>query len=323
MQAKDGRTRRLPGVGWPRAAAVCIAVGACLFGTAASASASKLWVDPSGTLRFSAGVGEVNQVDATDLGMGGATVVTDPGSTVHVGVGCVALTAHQGRCPLPASQNQNVRIDLADLDDSVHAFKLSTGSIRISGGAGNDAIEDLPQSGAAVSGGVGADTITVHPNFGGRVDVHGDAGNDSITAISAAGIVEGGADRDAITLTNFVDPFSGPGSAAYGGLGNDTILANGATSASLVDGGDGGDRISTDGFAIVARMDGGDGKDRITSTNVTGGGMPFLYPAQINGGADPDVIDGGGDGDTINCGLGVDHYAVYAGDAVTGCEIPI
>jgi Ca2+-binding RTX toxin-like protein len=323
MNAKDGWTRRVSGAGWPRAVAVCVAAGACLLGTAASASASKLWVDPSGTLRFSAAQGEINHVDATDLGTGGFTVITDPGSTVHVGVGCTAVTSHQGRCPLPASQNQNVTIDLADQDDSVHAFKLSSGSIRISGGTGNDTIEDLPQSGANVSGGTGADTITVHPNFGGRVDVHGDAGNDSITALSAAGVVDGGADRDTITLTNFVDPFSGPGSAAYGGLGNDTILANGATSASLVDGGDGGDRITTDGFATVSKMVGGAGKDRITSTNVTGGGMPFLYPAEIDCGADPDIIDGGGDGDTIDCGLGVDHYAVYAGDVVTGCEIPI
>jgi Ca2+-binding RTX toxin-like protein len=323
MKAKDGLTRRLPGIGWSRAVAMCVAVGACLFGTAASASASKLWVDPTGTLRFSAGAGEINHVDATDLGTGGFTVVTDTGSTVHVGVGCTAVTSHQGRCPLPASQNQNVAIDLADQDDFVHAFKLSSGSIRISGATGNDTIEDLPQSGANVSGGAGDDTITAHPNFGGRVDVHGDAGNDSITALGATGVVDGGADRDTITLTNFIDPFSGPGSAAYGGLGSDTILANGATSASLIDGGDGSDRVTTDGFATVATLDGGAGKDRITTTNVTGGGMPFLYPAQINGGDDPDVIDGGGDGDTIDCGLGVDHYAVYAGDVVTGCEIPI
>ena len=322
MQAKDGWTRHFPGIGWPRMAAVCVAAGACLFGTVASASASKLWVDPSGALRFSAGAGEINHVDATDLGMGGATVVTDPGARRCTSA-YVASTAHQGRCPLPASQNQDVRIDLADLDDSVHAFKLNADSIRISGAAGNDTIEDLPQSRGRRERWRGRRHDHRPPELRRARRRSRRRRQRFDHRLGAVGTVDGGADRDTITLTNFVDPFSGPGSAAYGGLGNDTILADGGTSASLVDGGDGGDRITTDAFAIVAEMNGGAGKDRITTTNVTGGGMPVLYPVHINGGADPDRIDGGGDGDTIDCGLGVDHYAVYAGDVVTGCEIPI
>ena len=34
------------------------------------------------------------------------------------------------------------------------------------------------------------------------------------------------------------------------------------------------------------------------------------------------AVDGGGSGDSLDCGPDVDHYKVYLGDTVTGCEIP-
>jgi hypothetical protein len=33
-------------------------------------------------------------------------------------------------------------------------------------------------------------------------------------------------------------------------------------------------------------------------------------------------VDGGGSADSLDCGPDVDHYKVYLGDTVTGCEIP-
>ncbi len=314
-------TRRLPGGRRRRATAVCVVAGACLLGAVSTASASKLYVDPSGTLRFVAGAGEVNRLDATDVGTGGVTVVTDPGSLIHPGPGCASVTPHQASCPLPASGDQNVRIDLADRNDAAHAFKLGGGSITINGGGGDDTIADLPQYGAVVSGGNGDDTISVHPNFGGSMDVHGDAGNDTITAISASGVVSGDANNDVITLSTVVNPPSGAPSAAYGGTGSDRIVANGGTAVGLLDGGDGNDRLSTDEFAIAATLDGGAGRDLITTENVTAGG-PFPYAAEILGGSGPDTIDGGGGADSLDCGPDIDHYKVYLGDTVTGCEIP-
>ena len=277
---------------------------------AASASASTLAVDGSGTLRFTAGRGEVNNVDLNDLN-GLQTVVTDPGSNLTVGAGCVQMTPHQGACPLPANNNQAVAIDLADGDDFAHAFKLSIGHIAINGGTGDDTIEDLPQFGADVTGGSGDDTITVHPNFGGSVDVAGDAGDDTITAQSASGVVRGDAGADQITLATFVEPPAGF-SAAYGGAGADTISASGPTDMSLIDGGLGDDAIGTAAFSEVAEIRGGSGADEIAAVDGT---------SLILGGLGPDVIDGGGDGDTINCGLGLDHYAQHAGDTVSGCEL--
>ena len=145
----------------------------------------------------------------------------------------------------------------------------------------------------------------MHPNYGGSADVHGDEGNDTITAISASGVVSGDGNNDVITLSTMVNPPSGPASAAYGGAGNDRIVANRGTSVGLLDGGDGNDRISTDEFATAATLDGGAGKDLITTKNLTGGG-PFPYAAQILGGAGPDTIDGGGAGDTLDCGPDVE-----------------
>jgi Ca2+-binding RTX toxin-like protein len=279
---------------------------------AASASASTLAVTPDGTLRFTAGRGEVNHVELSDP-LAVQTVVTDSGSTITVGNGCVQVTPHQGACPMPASFDQDVAITLADGDDFAHAFKLTTGHVAIDGGPGADTIEDLPQFGADVTGGAGNDTITVHPNFGGSVDVHGDAGNDTITAQSASGVVRGDAGADQITLATFVEP-PGGFSAAYGGAGDDTISATGPTDMSLIDGGFGDDAISTATFSQVAEIRGGSGGDEIAAVDGT---------SQILGGLGADVIDGGGDGDTINCGLGQDQYAQHAGDTVAGCEIAL
>jgi hypothetical protein len=279
---------------------------------AGPASASTLAVDGSGTLRFTAARGEVNHVDLADLN-GLQTTVTDTGSNIVVGAGCVQVTPHQGACPLPASNDQAVAITLGDGDDFAHAFKLTTGHIAIDGGPGADTIEDLPQFGADVTGGSGDDTITVHPNFGGSVAVDGDAGDDTITAQSASGVVRGDAGADQITLATFVEPPAGF-SAAYGGAGDDAISASGPTDMSLIDGGFGDDAISTATFSEVAEIRGGSGADEIAAVDGT---------SQILGGLGADVIDGGGDGDTINCGLGLDHYAQHAADTVASCELAL
>jgi Ca2+-binding RTX toxin-like protein len=277
-------------------------------GLAAGASASTLAVDRGGTLHFDAGRGEANNVDLRDGG--GLTTVTDSGSTIHAGNGCTQVSAHEATCPLPPNfGDQDVVMTLADRNDVARASKLTFGHIAIDGGSGNDTIGDFPQSGADVDGGLGDDTITVRPNFGGSVDVHGDLGRDSITATAASGTVDGGAGDDDITLTNFVNPAV---SAAYGGLGDDTITADQATDMGLIDGGLGDDRISTGPLAVVARLTGGFGDDRIVSANGT---------STISGGFGRDFIDGGDQGDTIDCGAGIDRFVQYAGDTVSNCEI--
>jgi hypothetical protein len=275
---------------------------------AASASASTLAVDGAGTLHFDAAKGENNNVDLRDGG--GQTTVTDSGSVIHAGNGCTQVTPHQASCPLPGGfGDQNVVMTLADRNDVARASKFLFGRIAVDGGAGNDTIGDFPQSGADVDGGLGDDTITVRPNFGGSVDVHGGLGRDSITATAASGTVDGDLGDDDITLTNFVNPAV---SAAYGGLGNDTITADQGTDMGLIDGGLGDDRISTGPLAVVAQIAGGLGDDRSVSQHGT---------STISGGFGRDFIDGGDEGDTIDCGVGVDRFVKYAGDTVSNCEI--
>ncbi len=274
---------------------------------AGSASASTLAVT-GGVLHFDAARGEANNVTLRDGA--GQTTVTDSGSIIHAGPGCTEVTPHEASCPLPGGfVDQDVVMNLGDRNDVASAFKLSFGHIAIDGGAGNDTISDSPQSGANVDGGLGDDTITVHPNFGGAVDVHGGLGRDSITAIAASGTVDGGLGDDDIALTNFVNPSV---SAAYGGLGDDTITAEQGTNMGLIDGGIGDDRISAGPLALVAQLTGGVGDDRIVSQNGT---------STISGGVGRDFIDGHDEGDTIDCGSGIDRYVQYAGDTVSNCEI--
>ena len=230
------------------------------------ASASTLAVAPGGTLHFSAAPGKASHVGLDDLGSPAQTVVTDTGSTITVGAGCVQVTAHQATCPVPPNVVQNVAIDLADGNDFAHASRLNQGSIAINGGPGADTIEGPQESGAAVSGGPGDDKITVHPNFGGRVDGNGGPGDDSITAISAAGVVDGGAGADDVALNGLVEVVPGT-SAAYGGVGADTITASAPTDMGLIDGGVGADTISTGTFARVDQIVGGAGADTITEVD--------------------------------------------------------
>jgi len=62
------------------------------------ASASTLAVDAGGTLRFHAAWGEVNNVNASDIGSPNTMVVTDSGSTIHASNGCVQVSAHEAQC---------------------------------------------------------------------------------------------------------------------------------------------------------------------------------------------------------------------------------
>jgi hypothetical protein len=156
-----------------------------LLAVAGSASASTLAVDRGGTLRFTAAKGEVNRVDLTDSG-GLQTVVTDGGSIVTVGNGCVQVSPHQGACPLPGL-TQEVAIDLADGNDFAHAFKFTLGHIAISGGFGADTISTATFSEVAeIRGASGADTITA-------VD-----GTSLITGGLGADVIDGGGDGDTI-----------------------------------------------------------------------------------------------------------------------------
>jgi hypothetical protein len=300
-----------------RGAALGLLTGLAALTPGTPAQASTLAVDASGTLRFTAARGEVNQVAATDVPVRGVMVVTDPGSVIGVGAGCSAVTEHEAWCPYEPLRDQPLAIDLRDGDDSATAFKVAFGAIQIAGGAGDDTIGDAPQSEAVVDGGPGADTVDVHPNFGGRVDARGGGGEDHITATGATGSVDGGGGDDRIDLRTFVNPRGAPaGSSVTGGAGADTIDAAGASFFDVADGGPGSDTVISEPGAVILRVLGGAGADAIRAS--------ASAPASttIDAGGGPDTVDGGGGEDSIDCGAGADRYVAYAGDAVTRCETP-
>ena len=110
-----------------------------------------------------------------------------------------------------------------------HAFKLTTTATSpIDGGVRRRTpSRDLPQFGADVRRrGRSNDTITVHPNFGGSVDVQGDSGRRHDPTPSAA-LGRGATGMPAPTRSRWRRSSSPPPgfSAAYGGAGDDTISA--------------------------------------------------------------------------------------------------
>jgi Ca2+-binding RTX toxin-like protein len=229
----------------------------------------------------------------------------------------VSVTAHEARCVYTPQGDQPLSIELRDGNDSARAFKIAFGAIEILGGAGDDTIDDFPQTGAVVHGGTGADTISVRPNFGGRVEVHGGGDADRITAAGATGSVAGDGGDDEIELRTFINPTFGPsGSSVTGGAGDDRITAGGFSVFEIADGGSGSDTLVSEPDSVISRLIGGTGGDTIRAS----ASAPAASAIDAGGGAD--TVDGGGGADTIDCGAGADRYVVYAGDAVTRCETP-
>lgn len=244
-----------------------------------------------------------------------------------------------------------------DGDDSIRSQS------DMSGGAGNDVLT-LEASGTAYGDG-GNDAIAVNTPFGpGRAE--GGDGNDTISgwhpdnvlnggagddSISGAGLIDGGADDDVISVDI-------TGSSAFGGDGDDSINGALATGNSLnggagddtlvggddatLTGGDGNDSILAIGDAALpdsgigveadggagndtlsvetyytATVDGGDGSDSLT------GGMhddSLLGGSRwdtLSGGDGNDTLDGGLDNDRMTGGKGNDLYSVdHIGDRV-------
>jgi Ca2+-binding RTX toxin-like protein len=243
-------------------------------------------------------------------------------------VGGLALAASASASTLAVDSGGTLRFDAA---------RGEANNVDLRDGAGQTTVTD---SGSIIHAGNGCTQVTPHQascplpgGFGdqdvvmtladrndaarafkvgfGHIAIDGGAGNDTISDSPQSGAnVDGGLGDDDIALTNFVNPTV---SAAYGGLGDDTITADQGTNMGLIDGGLGDDRISTGPLAVVAQLTGGFGDDRIVSQNGT---------STISGGFGRDFIDGHDEADTIDCGAGLDHYVQYAGDTVSNCEVP-
>ena len=150
---------------------------------------------------------------------------------------------------------------------------------------GNDDLGLLIANGTRVMGGTGNDTITA----GAVCEVHGDQGDDVITAMGNSRIF-GGLGNDTLTLEAFGE--------AYGGAGNDMLFGSG-TAGDNLHGGDGDDTLSAG--AGGDKLIGGNGNDVMDG----GPGNDLLV-----GGSGNDVLLGGGDGDRMVGEAGNDVYFV-------------
>ncbi len=168
--------------------------------------------------------------------------------------------------------------------------------VEIDGGVGNDTIFLSDGTGSIVHGNDGNDTITASTSDAAtNVTIYGDAGNDTLVAGAAGITIYGGAGRDTITGSALDDEL-------YGDEGDDTIDAGKGND--YVEGGAGNDTI--EGGAGIDYLIGGAGRDILRGSRdddiLDGGdGDDELY-----GGSGNDLLIGGDGNDLLNGHAGID-----------------
>jgi RTX calcium-binding nonapeptide repeat (4 copies) len=245
------------------------------------------------TLIYEAAPGEANDLTVTS-NAGKTYVVHDGGATVTPGAGCASLDAATALCAFPPQSgfgnSGSVLIDTGDMDDHVHGNLTPNidGSIQVDGGIGADTL----QSGGALSGGPGDDTLE-----GGTGDdtLEGGSGRDTLRGGPGADLLRGGGGDDTLD----------------GGSGNrDVAVYDERTKPVVVDLAGGrrqGTRGERDRLRHIEDVDGGAGDDVLRGdahANVLHG---LGGADQLSGRGGADHLDGGsGGGDTTLGGPGND-----------------
>ncbi|MFI1197044.1 calcium-binding protein [Micromonospora sp. NPDC020750] len=261
-------------------AGMSLTVGvAHLLWAAAPAHASGGTVQVSGsTVSYVAPTGVANDVTAESVN--GGVAVTDTGSPVVPGVGCVSVTSNRVTCQVGGAVT--VAIWTGDLADEVHVT-AAVMLARINLGAGDDLVDLQGVRGTAIYG-MDGDDVVYGSEAGDTID--GGSGDDRLYGLGNADILLGGAGADLMS----------------GGTGTDTVTyADHATSVSAdADGVAGDDGAALEGDTIradVEKIVGGGGADRLVGT----GGSDVLV-----GGAGDDTLVGGGGDDLILGEAGAD-----------------
>jgi Ca2+-binding RTX toxin-like protein len=334
------------------ALAATLALMAASAGAASAATVSVV----SGTLRYQAGLGEINTFVLSRSGstwsiadLGADTIVPDD-VTCHV-----VIDDNRAECSDPV---QDVLVQLGGEDDTatLDASASAPGGTRLDGGDGNDVL--LGGGGADVLvGGTGSDVMS----GGGGVDTVTYADRSAPLAVAIddlAGDGEAGENDDVRSDVERVVGGSGAdtlvgnigANALDGGPGED-VLDGGAGPDALA-GGDGVDTVTYGGraAAVTVRLDGlpDDGEaregDNVSAEVVVGGGGADTLVGDgaanvLDGGAGDDLVDGGagpdrltggpgqdvllardGAADTVDCGGGLDFAAADPVDAAAACE---
>jgi Ca2+-binding RTX toxin-like protein len=196
-------------------------------------------------------------------------------------------------------------IDLSTGDGSDVIFVAGNNISKIDAGAGDDFV--AAEGDAIVDGGDGNDLIYART-------ASGDAGDD---IIYSDGFASGGVGDDTITLFSLDSENDDVSKIAYGGAGDDQIVASVQAS---IDGGEGSDVLilREGGFA-----GGGTGDDRISAwerATVEGGAgnddIKLLYGGEVDGGDGADIIVANTYA-TVAGGKGADSVTLNGGGTYT------
>ncbi|MDB5424877.1 MAG: hypothetical protein JWQ29_2293 [Phenylobacterium sp.] len=140
----------------------------------------------------------------------------------------------------------------------------------------------------------GADKLTATPGF---VEIHGGAGDDTISSIGVAGYLRGDDGNDVINGGSAADDINGNmgNDILHGGDGSDCVVGGKDNDAAFGDAG--ADTVW--GNLGNDTLDGGDGNDQVR------GGQG---DDSVSGGAGDDFVSGDRGNDTISGGLGADTF---------------
>jgi hypothetical protein len=254
--------------------------------------------------RFTAGAGERNDL-TVDAGSGGAVQFGDAGSAVGAGLWCVAFPLGQARCDPDGdprvTDGGGVSVDLGDGDDRamirwVPGTDTRPGAISVTGGAGDDHLENAANAVIRFDGGDGNDTLVAGPAA--SAYLLGGAGADVMTSGAGCCAVAGYTDHDGAGVHVTLDGKANDGAAGEG----DDVRTSGVTGSpgpDVITGDARANSLSGGGGADV--LDGGGGDDSIDAT---------VQDAPASDGAD-----------TVTCGAGNDDVVADANDKVAlDCE---
>jgi Ca2+-binding RTX toxin-like protein len=279
------------------ALAVCLTVDTARAGSASGRPA-----------QFTAGAGERNDV-SVDAGFGGAVQFTDAGAPVSPGLWCAPFPLGRALCDPDGdprdSDGGGVRIDLGDRDDRalvrwVPGTDTHPGVLRVTGGPGNDHIENASNSVILLDGGDGDDTLLAgHP--AGALLLGGAGADDMSSSADCCAIAASYADHDATGVRVTLDDAANDGLAGE----RDDVRTSGVIGSPGPDvllGDDHDNALTGGGGADV--LDGRGGNDTIDAT--------------LRGAAVGDAPDGP---DSVSCGAGEDRAIADANDTVgIDCE---
>lgn len=275
------------------ALAACALLGGALGAASAPAGAATVkrqtvsfFGEPLSLFTYTAADGEANRLSVSQSARG--YLFRDAGAPVNAGRGCLRVSAHAARCPVPAKWIITLNVLTGDGDDRV-AF--GPGRVELPGqevdvyvlaGTGNDVVRG-PRSGndfRRYGGGPGADVLAAGGPDGANLE--GGPGRDRLIGGAGGDSLDGDADLaapDDDGIAALVPAREGERDTLIGGGGVDTALFQGRPRPVTVD------------LATGRGGEPGEG-DRLSSVeNVTGGAAANV----LRGDGGPNVLRGSND----------------------------